>query len=199
MDELTRQALAARSGEAGPVAVFVRASQAQVRTLCAHLVDEQAADDLVQETFLRAFRSLPRFRGDSSARTWLLAVARHTCADEIRRRTRARRAAEQVRRLAPLTARTPPAQGVVEVRDALSRLAVDRRTAFVLTQLVGLTYAEAAEVEGCPVGTVRSRVARARGDLIALLGLAQDPPSAMIDDRDRARPVPGEERDDGTA
>ena len=183
MDELTRQALAARSGDPCLVAVFVRASQAQVRTLCAHLVDEQGADDLVQETYLRACRSLPAFRGDSSARTWLLAVARRTCADEIRRRTRVRRVQEQARRLAPPTSRTGPAQGVVEVRDALGRLAPDRRTAFVLTQLVGLSYAEAAEVEGCPVGTIRSRVARARGDLVDLLGLGGA--SATLGDRPR--------------
>ena len=55
------------------------------------------------------------------------------------------------------------------VADLLARLDPDRREAFVLTQLLGLPYAEAAEVAGCPVGTIRSRVARARGDLIAAL------------------------------
>jgi RNA polymerase sigma-70 factor (ECF subfamily) len=57
------------------------------------------------------------------------------------------------------------AEGVV-VADLLARLDPDRREAFVLTQLLGLSYAEAAEVAGCPVGTIRSRVARARADLI---------------------------------
>jgi RNA polymerase sigma-70 factor (ECF subfamily) len=54
--------------------------------------------------------------------------------------------------------------------DLLTRLAPDRREAFVLTQLLGLPYAVAAEVAGCPVGTIRSRVARARADLIGSLG-----------------------------
>ncbi len=55
------------------------------------------------------------------------------------------------------------------VADLLARLDADRREAFVLTQLIGLPYAEAAEVAGCPVGTIRSRVARARADLVASL------------------------------
>jgi RNA polymerase sigma-70 factor (ECF subfamily) len=56
-------------------------------------------------------------------------------------------------------------QGVV-VTDLLARLDPDRREAFVLTQLLGLPYAEAAQVAGCPIGTIRSRVARARADLV---------------------------------
>ena len=61
-------------------------------------------------------------------------------------------------------------------RDAISaRLDADRREAFVLTQLLGLPYAEAAEVAGCPVGTIRSRVARARADLLeSLAGVSDD-------------------------
>jgi RNA polymerase sigma-70 factor, ECF subfamily len=55
------------------------------------------------------------------------------------------------------------------VADLLTRLDPDRREAFVLTQLLGLPYAEAAEVVGCPVGTIRSRVARARADLLTSL------------------------------
>ena len=59
--------------------------------------------------------------------------------------------------------------------DLLARLDPDRREAFVLTQLLGLPYAEAAEVAGCPVGTIRSRVARARADLIeSLAGVNED-------------------------
>ena len=56
----------------------------QVWQLCGSLVDDQSADDLAQETFIRAVRTLPRFRGDASARTWLLAIARHACMDELR-------------------------------------------------------------------------------------------------------------------
>ena len=130
--------------------------------LCAYLVDRGAADDLCQEAFLRAWKALPAYRGDSSARTWLLSIARRTCNDELRRRGRVRR----------LVARLPPPDhardrsGQVEIEELVRSLDRDRRTAFLLTQWFGLSYAEAAEVCGCRVGTIRSRVARARADLI---------------------------------
>jgi RNA polymerase sigma-70 factor (ECF subfamily) len=59
----------------------------------------------------------------------------------------------------------------------LDRLDPERREAFVLTQLIGLPYAEAAEVVGCPIGTIRSRVARARADLVEALVAADHPRS----------------------
>ena len=69
----------------------MRASYRDVWRLCAALVDEQAAEDLAQETFVRATRALQGFRGHSSARTWVLAIARHVCMDELRARSRRRR------------------------------------------------------------------------------------------------------------
>ena len=77
----------------------------------------------------------------------------------------------------PELAGTDGADRVAEgatVADLLTRLDPDRREAFVLTQIVGLPYAEAAEVAGCPVGTIRSRVARARADLVASLSRVTD-------------------------
>ena len=83
MDRLTSLALGARDGDEVSLAGFVRASQADVWRLAAHLVDAQSADDVTQEVYLRAIPALARFRGDASARTWLLAIARRTCADVI--------------------------------------------------------------------------------------------------------------------
>ncbi len=171
MDELTSLALAARDGDERALTRFVARSQGEVWRLSAHLVDRQSADDLTQETFLRAVRALPRFRGDASARTWLLVIARRTCIDEIRSRTRRRRlhrpaSQEEVARIPDAAA---PGFGV-ELTDLLAPLDPDRATAFVLTQVLGLSYSEAAEVCACPVGTIRSRVARARADLVGLLG-----------------------------
>ena len=91
VDDLTRLALEAGAGDQAVLAALVRRTQAEVWRLCAHLVDPQAADDLTQETYLRAVAALRRFRGDSSVRTWLLVIARRTCADELRRRVRRRR------------------------------------------------------------------------------------------------------------
>lgn len=168
MAELTRLLLAAQEGDRACLAAWVRQTQGEVWRLCAHLVDVQAADDLAQETYLRAVTALPAYRGQASARTWLLAIARRVCADAIRSRQRRRRL---LPRLAPGPPDPDPA-GQVAAADLLSCLKADRREAFVLTQQLGLSYAEAAAVCGCPVGTIRSRVARARADLLDLLDRA---------------------------
>ena len=170
MDELDRFAADAAAGDPLAAAALVRATQTDVWRLCAALGDRDSADDLTQETYLRAFGSLHRFEGRSSLRTWLLAVARRVCADALRSR---RRRPSLVRLDSFDVEVGDGADRVGEsaaVGDLLARLEADRREAFVLTQVVGLSYAEAAEVAGCPVGTIRSRVARARADLVAALG-----------------------------
>jgi RNA polymerase sigma-70 factor, ECF subfamily len=172
VDLLTRLALRARAGDPQAAGGFVEAGYQEVWRFCASLVSQEAADDLCQETFARAIKALPKFRGESSARTWLLSIARRTCADELRARTRRRRQ-NALAAAARAVAATDPSSGIA-VADFISRLEGDRRTAFVLTQVLGLSYAEAAEVCGCPTGTIRSRVARARADLLALLQSAGD-------------------------
>jgi RNA polymerase sigma-70 factor, ECF subfamily len=172
MDELERIAADAAEGDPLAAAALVRATQSDVWRLCVALGDRDSADDLTQETYLRAFGSLHRFENRSSVRTWLLSIARRVCADAVR--SRRRRRLTLVRDDADLEALSRPrdADPVAEsatVADLLTRLDPDRREAFVLTQLLGLPYAEAAEVVGCPVGTIRSRVARARADLLTSL------------------------------
>jgi RNA polymerase sigma-70 factor, ECF subfamily len=162
-DEITSVALRARRGDAAAAAAFVRATQADVWRLCAHLGSAATADDLTQDTYARAFASLHRFLGRSSARTWLLSIARRVCADAVRAAQRERRAVASARVV------EDPA-GSVAMRSLVAGLETERREAFVLTQVVGLSYAEAADVCACPVGTIRSRVARARADLVAALG-----------------------------
>jgi RNA polymerase sigma-70 factor (ECF subfamily) len=164
VDDLTRNLLAARDGDRLAFASVVRQGQAEVWRFCAHLVGREHADDLTQDTFVRVVRSLPSFRGESSARTWLLAIARRACADSIRRNVRARRrdAAVPVPVL-DLAADPAPHAAIDALLDALD---ADQRTAFVLTQLQGCSYAETAEICGVPIGTIRSRVARARATLV---------------------------------
>jgi RNA polymerase sigma-70 factor, ECF subfamily len=163
-DAVTAHALRARRGDAVAAAEFVRLTQADVWRMCANLGSRGAADDLTQETYARAFAALHRYAGRSSARTWLLAIARHVCADAVRSAVRVRALPSLRERLA-----ADPADGVT-ARALLDSLDVERREAFVLTQLVGLSYAEAADVCGCPVGTIRSRVARARAELVDQFG-----------------------------
>lgn len=166
--DVDRLAARAAAGDGAALAGFIRATQTDVTTLCRRLADREVTEDLVQETYLRAMRGLPGFRGESTARTWLLGIATRVCADEVRARIRHRRRVERyaMNRLVE-TRPAPDIAGQVALEAVLAGLDHDRRTAFVLTQLIGLSYAEAATVCGCPVGTIRSRVARARGELVA--------------------------------
>ncbi|BCM65132.1 MULTISPECIES: sigma-70 family RNA polymerase sigma factor [Streptomyces] len=183
-ESTTAWALAARGGDTDAVEHFVRALHRDVQRYVAHLcADPQAVDDLAQDTFLRALGSLHRFEGRSSARTWLLSIARRAVTDSYRHAAARPRPADVADwQLAAESAQPRGLPGFddgVALLDLLAGLPDERREAFVLTQLLGLPYAEAAEVSDCPVGTVRSRVARARATLIGLLDAAEEPAAAL--------------------
>jgi len=187
MDELTELARAAGRGDRGALARLVRQTQGDVWRLCAHLVDPSSADDLTQDTFLRAIPALRKFRGDAPVRTWLLAIARRACAAEIGARSRDRRLTARVAAMPGGTmsqqAAEPGAQAAAD--ELLAALEPDRRAAFVLTQMLGCSYAEAAAICDCPIGTIRSRVARAREDLDAMVADAGAAPWAASADGGR--------------
>ncbi|MFG2671175.1 sigma-70 family RNA polymerase sigma factor [Streptomyces sp. NPDC048445] len=170
----TDWALAARAGDRDAADAFVRALHRDVVRFVAHLAaDPQAAEDLAQDTFLRALRTLHRFEGRSSARTWLLTIARRAVVDDFRRAAARPLLADThdwgttIERAQPTG--LPGFEEGVALQELLAALPYDRRQAFVLTQLLGLSYAEAAQEADCPVGTVRSRVARARTAMTAQL------------------------------
>lgn len=170
----TGWALAARAGDREAADAFVRALHRDVVRFVAHLsADPQAAEDLAQDTFLRALRTLHRFEGRSSARTWLLTIARRAVIDDFRRAAARPLLANThdwrttVERAQPTG--LPGFEEGVALQELLAALPYDRRQAFVLTQLLGLSHAEAAREANCPVGTVRSRVARARSAMTAQL------------------------------
>lgn len=168
-EAVTALALAAGRGDGRALEAFIKATQRDVWRFVAYLSEPGSADDLTQETFLRAIGAMPRFSGRSSARTWLLAIGRRVVADHIRyqqSRPRMMRAADADTR----QIRVRPARGfedVVEITAMIADLTIDQREALLLTQVIGLSYTEAASVCGCPVGTIRSRVARARSELLA--------------------------------
>ena len=170
MDDLTALALAARDGDRVALSSFVRRTWPDVARLVTAVAGHDLAEDAAQDTYLRALRALPAYRADAGARTWLLSIARRAAIDAVRSASRRRRL------VGLLTARVTSDQGMVGLADgvltahALAVLDVDRRVAFALTQLMGFDYAGAAEICGCPVGTIRSRVARARDQLVAELG-----------------------------
>jgi RNA polymerase sigma-70 factor (ECF subfamily) len=155
---------AAREGDDRALAELVRRTQAPVWRLCAALGSPTDSADLVQETYLRAIPALAHYRGDAPVVPWLLSIARRVCADHVRRQQRQRRLIDRLESFAVRDSAGGP--GDADVRELLASLAPDRREAFVLTQELGLSYEEAALVVGCPVGTIRSRVSRARSDLL---------------------------------
>lgn len=174
--DLTVLLIRARDGDRAAEAAFVRRTMRDVWRYCAHILDVQHADDAVQATYLRALRSLGGFRGEASAKTWLLGVARNVCLDEQRTWGRRDRLARKLR-AQPHDPVAGPDVHPPELVEALEDLSEDRREAFVLTQVLGFSYEETAVIAGCPIGTVRSRVARARGQLVD--GLRDEPAGGL--------------------
>ncbi|WP_157244997.1 sigma-70 family RNA polymerase sigma factor [Nonomuraea typhae] len=169
-DVLTELAVNARDGSPADLEAFVLAAYPCVRRFVAYLTDPQSAEDLTQETFLRVIGSLRTFAARSSARSWLLSIARRVVIDRFRSAAVRPAVADLPDWQAVVERRrhgsTPSPENAVVLADLLTRVPGERRAAFVLTQLVGLPYTEAADVLGCPVGTIRSRVARARLQLV---------------------------------
>jgi RNA polymerase sigma-70 factor (ECF subfamily) len=167
-EDLNLLAEAAAAGDDVALRELVLATQDSVRSLCRRLGSVAEAEDLAQETYLRALRALPSYRFEAPVRVWLLSIARHVCADHVRRKARRRAIARRYRSAPEATW----ADHRVAVDDLVQRLDGDQAEAFVLTQELGLSYAEAAEVCDCPVGTIRSRVSRARAELASMVRAA---------------------------
>ena len=177
-DAAGRLAEAAAAGDRQALAGLIRATQRDVWRFVASQAGTGDADDLTQETYLRAIAALPRFEGRSSVRTWLLVIARRVVVDHHRYRSARPRSADVPDWGVPAERahydrirQAPGFEDITEIGLLLAALAPDRREAIVLTQVIGLSYAEAAQICQCPVGTIRSRVARAREDL---MGWAED-------------------------
>lgn len=167
--DLDRLGAQAQAGDRVALERLVRSVQADVWRFCVYLTRAQGADDLAQEALLRVIAHLDRWeRGP--VHTWVLGVTRNVCFEDIRKRTRRRTdpSAE------PPVPAAPDAYGAVETRQLLAGLSVEQREALVLTQLLGLSYAEAAGVVDCPIGTIRSRVARGRDAMAAALRTGRD-------------------------
>lgn len=153
---------AAARGDVASFGSLVRSYQEPVLRFLVRLVgDEALAEDLAQETFLRAHRGLRGFRHRSRFSTWLFAIARNVATDHHRRTARQDRAFRMVGAAAPVDG--PDAE--VEVQIGLDALSPKLREALVTIEVLGLRYREAAVVLGVSEGTVKSRVFHARREL----------------------------------
>lgn len=173
-DRVTQLALAAGRGDKTALTEFIRETQNDVWRLLAHLGGSEIADDLTQETYLRVMSALPRFAARSSARTWLLSLARRVWVDNIRHdMARPRKSSAEVEDLDPAVLSTNGENtwsDWIDVRLLIDALPAERREALILTQVLGYSYEEAAKIANVRIGTIRSRVARARADVVAAAG-----------------------------
>lgn len=160
----------ARAGDLGAFEELVRSSQAEVFRLALHLVrDREMAEDVTQDVFLAAFRSLKSFRGRSKFSTWLFRITRNCSVDAIRRAARQRRLVQQMEPAAPVE---DPALRAA-IGSAIDGLPGDLREPFVLIEVFGLRYEEASSVLGVATGTLKSRMHRARQLLMEALDEAE--------------------------
>ena len=143
--------------------------------------NSERADDLVQETLVKAWAKFHTFQEGTNLRAWLFTILRNEFYSQLRKRGREVEDAEgtYAARLA-----TQPSQSahmdLSDFRRALVQLPPDQREALVLVGASGFSYEEAADICGCAVGTIKSRVSRARNRLGELLGL--DPGEAHVSD-----------------
>ena len=130
------------------------------------------ADDLVQETMLRALANIHSFQPGTNMSAWLFTILRNLFRSEYRKR---RREVEDADGSYADSLKSQPEQNsrveFEEFRGALSKLPSDQREALILVGASGFSYEEAAEICGCAVGTIKSRVNRARGRLADLLAI----------------------------
>jgi len=178
MDGLSDETVLAAmgAGDADAAAVFVRRFQARVYGLALTMLrDPDLAEDVAQDAFLRAWR----YAGTYDARrgqvaTWLLTIARNAALDRARMRSPTPVDPDIV---AAEVDREAPDDGVVargHVRDAVAALPADQRRALVLAMYAGRTAREIAELDGVPLGTVKTRIRAAMTKLRATLGVEHD-------------------------
>lgn len=155
--------------------LFARYQQKIINLISRYIKDSEEVRDVSQEAFIKAFRALPRFRGDSAFYTWLYRIAINTAKNHLVSRSRRPPATDMDIVDAELIdpsgvlqeVETPEAamardQLREEIDNAIAGLPEDLRSAVTLREFDGLSYEQIAEIMECPVGTVRSRIFRAR-------------------------------------
>jgi len=178
MSEDTDQQLVDRvlNGNKNAFNLLVLRYQHRVSALVGRFVhDSHEAEDVCQEAFIKAYRALPLFRGDSAFYTWLYRIAVNTAKNHLVSRNRRPPAsdvevedAEQsevgsiLREIENPESKLATVKLKLAIEQAIEELPEDLRTAFTLREFSGLSYEDITEVMDCPVGTVRSRIFRAR-------------------------------------
>ncbi len=205
-DRLRESKLIARAvaGDGDAFAELIQPFEARVYNLAYRMSgSREVARDLAQEAFLKVFRALGRFKGQASFSTWLYRVVANTCLDQLRRERRSGAVAsldEPIEtdtgdlRREPADTTFEPERLVLrseleaEVRSAVTALPPDHRLAILLRDFEDLTYDEIAQVMDCSLGTVKSRISRARCALRNRLVQRELSPQAGVYSVSLARP-----------
>jgi RNA polymerase sigma-70 factor (ECF subfamily) len=170
--EPTDAALAASavSGDTGAFEMLMRRHYAAVwRVAFLSVREEAAAEELAQDTFMRAYTALAGWRGDASLRTWLATICRRLCIDRARLKQLQTVNAPDLEAVAGPASETEALADRFDLRAALDRLPDEDREAFLLVHHYGYSSFETASLLGIPASTVRSRVGRAKQRLAAAL------------------------------
>jgi RNA polymerase sigma-70 factor (ECF subfamily) len=175
---------AARRGDPRAFEALVVKHQDRIFRFVQRLVGPEAVEDLAQEVFIRAFRSIGDFKGESSFYTWLYKIALNLCRNHYRTKGR-RPAGEPLDENSPVNAlaagEASPEEAVFRrefwavLQSALDGLPAEQREAVVLCDLEGMSYEEMAALTGVPIGTVRSRIFRGRRALQVRLAAFRAP------------------------
>jgi RNA polymerase sigma-70 factor, ECF subfamily len=161
----------ARHGDLLAFEDLVREFQADAFRFAWHLTrDRQMAEDVTQEAFLRAFRFLGGFRGDRKFGSWLFSIVRNCAMDALRSSRRSDAPWED--QMASGSVADPTARA--ELEAALRSVSAEHREAFLLVEVFGLSYQEAADVLGVRVGTIKSRMHRARRAMMDALAVEEE-------------------------
>jgi len=177
----------ARRGDARAFEALVVKHQDRIYRFVQRLVGPEAVEDIAQEVFIRAYRSLGDFKGESSFYTWLYKIALNLCRNHYRSKGRRPPAEELDDNAAGPQFETPggnPEENVFRrefwetLRRELDGLPPEQREAVVLCDLEGMSYEEMAEMMGVPIGTVRSRIFRGRRALQERLAAHHSPRGA---------------------
>lgn len=182
-----------RAGDKRAFGLLVEKYRRKLLRLLSRMVrDQDEIEDIAQETFIKAYRALPQFRGDAAFYTWLYRIAVNTAKNHLASRNRAMPTIsdqamndedEPDERLVAQDIATPETellskQVAIAVNQAVDALPEELRQAITLREIEGMSYEEIAEYMACPIGTVRSRIFRAREAIATklrpILGTSQD-------------------------
>jgi RNA polymerase sigma-70 factor (ECF subfamily) len=182
-----------RAGDKRAFELLMEKYRRKIGRLLSRMVrDPEEVEDIAQETFIKAYRALPQFRGDAAFYTWLYRIAVNTAKNYLAARNRNMLTVSDVggdeeeggeERYAAPDIDTPDAQLLSKqiayaVNEAVEALPEELRTAITLREIEGMSYEDIATFMGCPIGTVRSRIFRAREAIAAklrpILGTSED-------------------------